>query len=79
MSQDHNLVGCAALPGLKLLWGCLQSQTGITTMPSSSGIIVWAENAPAPSDLQTIVVSPRALCLLSSAEGRAAAIDDFGR
>jgi hypothetical protein len=31
------------------------------------------------SDLQTIVVSPRALCLLSSAEGRAAAIDDSGR
>lgn len=24
MNNDHNLIGCAALPGLKLLRGCLQ-------------------------------------------------------
>jgi hypothetical protein len=28
MSQDYNLVSCAALPGLKLLWGCVQTQAG---------------------------------------------------
>jgi len=79
MNHDHSLIGCAALPGLKLLWGCLQTQAGLRRCPRRQGIIVEVENAPAASDLQTIVVSPRALCLLSSAEGRAAAIDDSGR
>lgn len=72
MSQDHSLIGCAAPPGLKLLWGCLQTQAGLRRCPRRQGIIVGAEDAPAPSDLQTNIVSPRALRPMSSTEGRKA-------
>jgi len=70
MSQDHSLVGRAALPGLKLLWGCLQRRR-VTTIPSSSGKNLFgAENAPAPSDLQIPNESPSVRRPRRSKEGR---------
>ena len=40
--------------------GLPATQAGLRRCPRRQGIIVGAENAPAPNDLQTTIVSPRA-------------------